>query len=493
MLRQAPQRWSRSQPATGSFATMHPGQEHQPPLWQRQQPKQSSPWQQQRRYPQSQQRGPRHQQFKPWASWEGPPPQQQHRNGAPHQRRQQHRGGDQSHWHQRRMCQRCGEEEHFPAECRVTTPAPVPQHRPYAASSSGAHVAQYGTCLPPPWTSHDSDGHSTASSYGPPPPHDSYAPATPIPPPPRPNKPPPPASPSESYWSFSSGHSQALQAYYVPPGEFSSSVSSDWRTNGDSVGGSYLPSAFVGQPVDIDQVGDVWIDDSGAASHMTRSADLMYDTRPPSPHRSRIIQGDGSIKKVQFVGKLDKVFHSRTHYPVTPHGVSYVPNLGFNLFSFHVVQEKHNIILNKTGAHLLGGRLVFPRRCNGSSLRATRVLPGGNANASTALPTFVEPPSHRSDGPPSPLPNSSVISSAAHQNSGVSSSCRTSNAGTGTGEKRSDVVWGMGRGPGSILSNNAGMAAAVLSPGDVFIKKKKKKWSILTTSTLPLPTPIRVC
>ena len=106
----------------------------------------------------------------------------------------------------------------------------------------------------------------------------------------------------------------------------------------------------------------MWIGDSDATSHMTRSADLMYDTRPPSPHRSRIILGDGSIKKVRFVGKLDLVFHSRADHPVTLHGVSFVPDLGFNLFSFHGVQEKHEIILNKTGAHLLVGRLVFPRR-----------------------------------------------------------------------------------------------------------------------------------
>ena len=135
----------------------------------------------------------------------------------------------------------------------------------------------------------------------------------------------------------------------------------------------------------------MWIDDSGATSHTTRSADLMYDTRPPSSHRSRIILGDGSIKKVQFVGKLDLVFHSRTDYPVILHDVSFVPDLGFNLFPFHVVQEKHEIILNKTGAHLLGGRLVFPRRCNGSSLHATRVLPGGNANANSALATLSSP------------------------------------------------------------------------------------------------------
>ena len=60
------------------------------------------------------------------------------------------------------------------------------------------------------------------------------------------------------------------------------------------------------------------------------------------------------------------------------------------------------MIVNKTGAHMLGCRLVFPRRSNGSSLHTIRVLPEGNANASTALATFVEPPSHRSDGPPPP-------------------------------------------------------------------------------------------
>ena len=259
----------------------------------------------------------------------------------------------------------------------------------------------------------------------------------------------------------------------MPPGEFPSSVLSDWRTNGDSVGGSYLPSAFVGQPVGIDQLGDVLIDDSGATSHMTRSADLMY-TRPPSPHRSRIKLGDGSIEKVQLVGKLDLVFHSRTDYRVILHDVSFVPDMDFNLFSFHAVQEKHEIILNKTGAHLLGGLLVLPRRCNGPPLHATRVLPGRNANTSTALATFVEPPSHRSDGPPSPLPNSSVTSSVAYQKSGVSSSCRTSNAGAGISEKSSSVAWGTGRESESILSGNAGIAAAELSPGGVFINKNKK-------------------
>ena len=169
------------------------------------------------------------------------------------------------------------------------------------------------------------------------------------------------------------------------------------------------------------------------------------------------------------MGKIDLVFHSRTDYQVTLHNVSFVHDLGFNLFSFHVVQEKHEIVLNKTGAHLLGDRLVFPRRRNGSSLRATRVLPGSHANANNALATFVEPPSHSLDGPPSgppsPLPYSTVTPPNVHQTSGVSRSCRTSNAGTGFGEESGESA--------SVLIGGVGMAAAVLSPGGVFVNNKK--------------------
>ena len=250
----------------------------------------------------------------------------------------------------------------------------------------------------------------------------------------------------------------------MPPGEFSNSGLTDGRVDDDSVGGSYLPSAFVGQPVGVDQVNDVWIGDSGATTHMTRSAELMYDTKPSSPHRSRIILCDGS--KMQFVGKLDLVFLSRTDYLVTLHDVSFVPDLGFNLFSFHVVQEKHEIILNKSGAHLLDGRLVFPPRRNGSSLRATRVMQGAHASASNALATFTDPPP--------PVQYRSVTSPVAQETLSASSSCSRGNAGAGMGVK-SSVVTAREKGEesASVLSNSDGMAAAVLSPGGLFINKHK--------------------
>ena len=146
--------------------------------------------------------------------------------------------------------------------------------------------------------------------------------------------------------------------------------------------------------------------------------------------------------------KLDLVFHSRTNHPVTLHDVSFVPDLGFNLFSFHVVQEKNEIILIKTEAHLLNDRLVFPRRSNGSSLRGTRVMPGGHASASTALATFADPPS--------PVQYRSVTSPVAHETSSVSSSCRMSNAGAGMSGKSSIAAWKKGEESESASSDMMG-------------------------------------
>ena len=68
----------------------------------------------------------------------------------------------------------------------------------------------------------------------------------------------------------------------MPPGEVSgSSVSSVPHSShvANSVKGTYLPSAFVGQPVGIDQLESVWVEGRGATSYTTCSADLMYGTR----------------------------------------------------------------------------------------------------------------------------------------------------------------------------------------------------------------------
>ena len=108
----------------------------------------------------------------------------------------------------------------------------------------------------------------------------------------------------------------------------------------------------------------------------------------PPPNRSRVILGDGSAKKVEFIGKFDLIFHSSTKYPVTRYNVSFVPGLGFTVFSFRVLQEHQEIVLNRVGAHIMNGRLSFPCKENGSYIRATGVPLGQNVGRSIALVTF---------------------------------------------------------------------------------------------------------
>ena len=53
----------------------------------------------------------------------------------------------------------------------------------------------------------------------------------------------------------------------------------------------------------------------------------------------------------------------------------------------------------------------------------------------------------------------------------MSSSCRTSNVGAGIGGKSSIVAWEKGEESEFVSSGNEGMAAAVLSPGGLFLNK----------------------
>ena len=65
----------------------------------------------------------------------------------------------------------------------------------------------------------------------------------------------------------------------MPSGTVSSVSPSPYVAHSGTVTGNCVPSAFGGQPVGIDKVGEIWIGDSESTSHMTRSADLIYDTR----------------------------------------------------------------------------------------------------------------------------------------------------------------------------------------------------------------------
>ena len=49
---------------------------------------------------------------------------------------------------------------------------------------------------------------------------------------------------------------------------------------------------------------------------------------------------DGTRVKVECVGNIDVISHGRSDEPITMTDVSYVPDLKFNLFSFHKAQQR---------------------------------------------------------------------------------------------------------------------------------------------------------
>ena len=121
---------------------------------------------------------------------------------------------------------------------------------------------------------------------------------------------------------------------------------------------------------------DWWVGDSGASVHGTGNKEHMYNIRVPVAEESRLVVGNGETMKVQFIGDLDLVMHCNPDVVVTLRDVSYVPGLWYDLMSFSIIQEMHEIRLNKTGAHILDGRVHFRKNRNGNYVQATRILRG---------------------------------------------------------------------------------------------------------------------
>ena len=119
-----------------------------------------------------------------------------------------------------------------------------------------------------------------------------------------------------------------------------------------------------------------WVGDSGASVHGTGSMDHFYNTRSPTPEESRLIVGTGEVMQVKCIGDLDMVLHCDEDVVVTLGEVSFVPGLWYELMSFNIIQETEDIVLNKTGAHMLRGRVHFDKEKNGNYVQATRVARG---------------------------------------------------------------------------------------------------------------------
>ena len=70
------------------------------------------------------------------------------------------------------------------------------------------------------------------------------------------------------------------------------------------------------------------------------------------------------------------VLHCDEDVVVTLRDVPFVPDLWYELMSFNIIQETEDIVLNKTGAHMLRGRVRLDKEVNGNYVQATRVARG---------------------------------------------------------------------------------------------------------------------
>ena len=101
----------------------------------------------------------------------------------------------------------------------------------------------------------------------------------------------------------------------------------------------------------------------------------LYNLRPPSPENANVYIGDGIEFQVRFVGTLDLIFLSAQDVPVTVESVSFLPELKVTLLFLHAIQARQSVTLDGTGAHLMVGRLTFPKDRAGSRLHAIRPFP----------------------------------------------------------------------------------------------------------------------
>ena len=110
-----------------------------------------------------------------------------------------------------------------------------------------------------------------------------------------------------------------------------------------------------------------------AVIHGVSSGDCVYNQRQPRPWERYLMLGDGKCMPVGFYGGLDLNLRCEQDVRVALTNVAVVPGLAFNVMFFNRMQERHEIILNRAEASMLGGRVRFKKFRAGNFIQATRV------------------------------------------------------------------------------------------------------------------------
>ena len=155
----------------------------------------------------------------------------------------------------------------------------------------------------------------------------------------------------------------------------------------------------------------IFLGDTGAVIHGVSSGDCVYNRRQPRPWERCLMLGDGKCTPVGFYVDLDFDLHCKQDVRVTFTNVAVVPGLAFDIMSFNRMLERHEIILNRAGASMLGGRVRFKEFRAGKFIQATRVPHDDACPQPPAMVAAMMRP-----GPPSSMNVNNFHNSLGHAN-----------------------------------------------------------------------------
>ena len=158
----------------------------------------------------------------------------------------------------------------------------------------------------------------------------------------------------------------------------------------------------------------IFLGDTGAVIHGVSFGDCVYNRRQPRPWKRYLMLGDGKCMPVGFYGDLDLDLHCEQDMRVTLKNVVVVSCLAFDIMPFDRMQERHEIILNRAGASMLGGRVRFKTFCAGSFIQATCVPHGDTRPQPPAMVAAMMRP-----GPPSSMNVNDLDISLGHTNDAI--------------------------------------------------------------------------
>ena len=155
----------------------------------------------------------------------------------------------------------------------------------------------------------------------------------------------------------------------------------------------------------------IFLGDAAALIHGVSSGDCVYNRRQPRLWKRCLMLGDAKCMPVGFYGDLDLDLHCEQDVRVTLTNVAVVPGLAFDIISFSRIQERHEIILNRAGASMLGGRVWFKKFHAGNCIQATCVP---HDDARPQPPVMVA--AMMRSGPPSSMNLNDFHNSLGHAN-----------------------------------------------------------------------------